>query len=76
MLTPEESKEIYPLLDANNLYASLYSPQDGTIDPNGFCAALARAATNAGAKESSEGHRFLSLAFGRTADFNNFNNLC
>ena len=24
VLTPEESKEIYPLLDANNFYASLY----------------------------------------------------
>ena len=74
MLTPAESKELYPLLDANNFYASLfrslfarelndrhitqpiiflsslYSPQDGNIDPNGFCTALARGATNAGAK--------------------------
>ena len=50
VLTPAESKELYPLLDADNFYASLYSPQDGNIDPNGFCTALARGATNAGAK--------------------------
>jgi sarcosine dehydrogenase len=49
-MTPAESKKIYPLLNADNFYASLYSPQDGTIDPNGFCTALARGATNAGAK--------------------------
>ena len=75
VLTPEESKEIYPLLDANNFYASLYSPQDGNIDPNGFCTALARGATNAGAKESrtidfSAGHSMICVgAYLSTVDF-------
>lgn len=37
-----------------NIYFSLhvlkYSPRDGVVDPTGFCTALTRAATRAGAK--------------------------
>ncbi|XP_077986603.1 sarcosine dehydrogenase, mitochondrial-like [Glandiceps talaboti] len=50
VLSPKESLEVYPLLNINDLYGTLYSPGDGTVDPAGLCMALTKAATNAGAK--------------------------
>ncbi len=52
VLGPEETKKIYPHLNVDGLYGSVYSPRDGTIDPAGFCAALARGARRRGAKVS------------------------
>ncbi len=37
-------------MNVSDVYASLYSPSDGTIDPAGYCAALTRAAKSRGAK--------------------------
>lgn len=34
VLTPAETKELYPLLNVDDVYGSIYSPGDGTIDPN------------------------------------------
>ena len=50
VLDPEETKKLYPLMNVDDVFATLYSPADGTVDPNGFCAALTRFATKAGAK--------------------------
>lgn len=50
LLSPEESKKLYPLMNVNDIYGTLYSPRDGTVDPNGFCSALTRYARQAGAK--------------------------
>ncbi|KAK2188591.1 hypothetical protein NP493_127g01000 [Ridgeia piscesae] len=50
VLTPAETKQLYPLMNVADVYGSLYSPADGTIDPAGYCTALARAATNLGAR--------------------------
>ncbi|XP_071498557.1 sarcosine dehydrogenase, mitochondrial-like [Diadema antillarum] len=50
VLSPEETKKLYPLMNVSDLYGTLYSPGDGTIDPAGFCTALTRSATAAGAK--------------------------
>ena len=50
ILTPEETKKLYPLLNVSDLCGSLYSPTDGTIDPAGYCTALTRGATGKGAK--------------------------
>ena len=50
VLGPEETKKLYPLMNVNDIYGTLYSPQDGTIDPHGLCSALSRAATRKGAK--------------------------
>ncbi|KAK8776628.1 hypothetical protein V5799_030030 [Amblyomma americanum] len=50
VLSPEETKKLYPLMNVNDLYGTLYSPGDGTVDPAGFCTALTRAATAKGAK--------------------------
>ncbi len=49
VLTPAESKELYPLLNVDDIYGTLYSPGDGTVTPE-VCTALVRAATKAGAK--------------------------
>lgn len=50
VLSPEESLKVHPLLDTSDLYGTLYSPKDGTIDPSGACTTLTRAAAKYGAK--------------------------
>ena len=40
-------------MNVDDLYGTLYSPTDGTVDPAGFCTALARGATRRGAKVRS-----------------------
>lgn len=49
LLTPAETKKLYPLLNTDDLYGSLYSPGDGTVDPSSYCAALVKGATLKGA---------------------------
>ena len=50
MLGPKESKELYPLMNVDDLYGTLYSPGDGTIDPASWTTALTRAAIKNGGK--------------------------
>jgi len=50
LLSPEETKKLYPLMNVDDIYGTLYSPMDGTIDPHGLCTALSRFSTRAGAK--------------------------
>jgi len=50
LLSPEETKRLYPLMNVDDIYGTLYSPLDGTIDPHGLCTALSRYATRSGAK--------------------------
>jgi len=50
VLSPEETKKLYPLMNVNDIYGTLYSPKDGTIDPHGLCTALSRFSTRVGAK--------------------------
>ncbi|XP_057317314.1 sarcosine dehydrogenase, mitochondrial-like [Hydractinia symbiolongicarpus] len=49
VLSPEETKKLYPLMNISDLYGTLYSPGDGTIDPAGWALALSRGATKRGA---------------------------
>ncbi|XP_002158472.3 sarcosine dehydrogenase, mitochondrial [Hydra vulgaris] len=49
-LSPTETKALYPLMNVNDIYGTLYSPGDGTIDPSGWTAVLSRAAALRGAK--------------------------
>lgn len=37
-------------MNTEDLYGTLYSPGDGTVDPAGFCVSLVRGASKAGAK--------------------------
>lgn len=50
VLSPAETKALYPLMNVDDLYGTLYVPEDGTMDPAGTCTTLARAATARGAK--------------------------
>ncbi|XP_004714584.1 sarcosine dehydrogenase, mitochondrial [Echinops telfairi] len=50
VLSPAETKELYPLMNVDDLYGTLYVPHDGTMDPAGTCTTLARAATARGAQ--------------------------
>lgn len=50
MLSPAETKDLYPLMNVDDLYGTLYVPQDGTMDPAGTCTTLTRAAVARGAK--------------------------
>ena len=54
MLSPAETAELYPLMRTEDIYGSVYSPQDGTIDPAGYCTALTRASKKMGAKVAIE----------------------
>ncbi|XP_070615042.1 sarcosine dehydrogenase, mitochondrial [Erythrolamprus reginae] len=49
VLSPKETKELYPLMNVDDLYGTLYVPEDGTMDPAGTCTCLTRAASNRGA---------------------------
>lgn len=49
MLSPAETKDLYPLMNVNDLYGTLYVPKDGTMDPAGTCTTLTRAASARGA---------------------------
>ncbi|XP_044519885.1 sarcosine dehydrogenase, mitochondrial [Gracilinanus agilis] len=50
VLTPAETKALYPLMNVEDLYGTLYVPQDGTMDPAGTCTTLIRAASARGAQ--------------------------
>ncbi|XP_053775003.1 sarcosine dehydrogenase, mitochondrial isoform X6 [Desmodus rotundus] len=50
VLSPAETKELYPLMNVDDLYGTLYVPHDGTMDPAGTCSTLARAASARGAQ--------------------------
>nr|XP_019937304.1 PREDICTED: sarcosine dehydrogenase, mitochondrial [Paralichthys olivaceus] len=50
VLSPAETKDLYPLMNVDDLYGTLYVPKDGTMDPAGTCTTLARAASARGAK--------------------------
>ncbi|KAL1786119.1 hypothetical protein HispidOSU_014126 [Sigmodon hispidus] len=50
VLSPAETKDLYPLMNVDDLYGTLYVPQDGTMDPAGTCTTLTRAAVARGAQ--------------------------
>ncbi|CAB4011210.1 Sarcosine dehydrogenase, mitochondrial, partial [Paramuricea clavata] len=50
VLSPKETKDLYPLMNVDDLYGTLYSPGDGTLDPAGWATTLTRAAKNGGAQ--------------------------
>lgn len=50
LISPEEAKKLFPLLDENAFYGALYSPNDGIIDPAMMVNSLMQAAKSNGAK--------------------------
>lgn len=49
VLSPAETRDLYPLMNVDDLYGTLYVPEDGTMDPAGTCTTLSRAASARGA---------------------------
>ena len=43
ILSPQETQEVFPLLDPKSFENALYSPGDGVVDPAMMCSALTRA---------------------------------
>ncbi|XP_055711503.1 sarcosine dehydrogenase, mitochondrial [Phlebotomus papatasi] len=54
LLSPQETKKLFPLLDDKSFTGSLYSPGDGVIDPAMLCTALTRQAVKNGGKVFEE----------------------
>ena len=50
VLSPAETKALHPLLAVDDVYGSLYSPTDGTIDPSGVVTQYSKAARALGAR--------------------------
>ena len=50
LLSPEEARARYPLLETHDLRGALWDPHDGDIDPAGLTQALAKGARDAGAR--------------------------
>lgn len=50
VLDPHEAQKLFPLLDPKVFEMALYSPLDGTIDPEMACRALVKVSTQNGGK--------------------------
>ena len=50
-------------MNVDGLYGSVYSPSDGTIDPAGYCSALARGARKRGGKVTINFGIFTGMCF-------------
>ena len=50
ILTPAELKEIYPLVEVDDLIGAIYEPFDGHVDPSQATQAMAKGARNRGAE--------------------------
>nr|XP_033339035.1 sarcosine dehydrogenase, mitochondrial [Megalopta genalis] len=48
LISPKETKDLFPLLDENCFRAAIYSPTDGVIDPSMLINALVKSAKNNG----------------------------
>nr|CAD7449091.1 unnamed protein product [Timema bartmani] len=48
IVSPEEAKKLFPLLDENVIHGGLYCPGDGVVDPAMLCTALTRSASKSG----------------------------
>lgn len=49
-ITPEEAKERWPLMNADDVLGAVWSPDDGRVSPSDVCAALVKGAKSLGAK--------------------------
>lgn len=49
-ISPEEAKERWPLMNAEDVLGAVWSPDDGRVSPSDVCAALVKAAKGLGAR--------------------------
>ena len=50
ILTPAQTKDLYPLMNIDDVYGTLYSVGDGTVEPAEYVTTLSKAAKQRGAK--------------------------
>merc|ERR1719461_2537478 len=50
VLGPQETKDLYPLMNVDDIYGTLYSPGDGCVEPADYTTALGRYARKKGGK--------------------------
>ncbi len=50
LITPDEMKKIYPLINTNGIVGGLFHPQDGHVDPASVTQAMAKGARQRGAQ--------------------------
>ena len=48
LISPQETKELFPLLDEKVIQGAIYSPEDGIIDPTMLINALTKSAKSNG----------------------------
>jgi hypothetical protein len=53
ILDPEDTKKVFPLIDADVIQGSLYSPGDGVVDSCKLSMALTQSAVKGGGQASS-----------------------
>ncbi len=49
-ISPQEAKERWPLMNADDVLGAVWSPEDGRVSPSDVCAALVKGAKTRGAK--------------------------
>jgi len=49
-ISPDEAKERWPLMNADDVLGAVWSPEDGRVSPSDVCAALVKGAKTRGAK--------------------------
>ena len=49
-LSPDEAKEVHPLMRTDDIYGAVYIPGDGSIDPSALVRAYSKSAKKNGAK--------------------------
>lgn len=52
LMTPDEAKEVFPLINSSVIVGALFSQNDGTADPSALCTGLTTGAITAGARVS------------------------
>jgi len=50
LLSPEETQKLYPPLNVEDIFGSLFSPLDGAMEPEGVCKGMIKMAAEAGVK--------------------------
>lgn len=54
MLTPSDIRNLYPIMNTEDVLGGLYNADDGSLDPAGYCEGLTRAAKLRGAQVISK----------------------
>jgi len=62
-LSPDEAKEVHPLMRTDDIYGAVYIPGDGSIDPSALVRAYAKSAKKNGGRIFEKVRFFLNFFF-------------